>query len=522
MVTVFYDVTRLIARSQAITPTGIDRVDIKYVNYLYNSQKYNLFCVFLHKGIFHLCTGEDSELLITSLYQRWIESSLDNKVLLGIKKIDFFKFYEKRIQKDKCSILDKELMKHLSNFSNDTSVYLNVSHHGIGQIDAYYIFKTLGKMKIIFYLHDLIPIDYPEYVRQGDEITHQKRIDVMANFADTILVNSKYTEECFIQNCKKNNYSIPMVKVLHIGVEDSFLEIKEEPLDGELSFLKNIDYFIYVGTIEPRKNHLMLLNLWRQYLSKCENSPKLVLLGKRGWNNEAVFDLLDRCPALQDSIIELHGVSDGVMVSLIKNSKGALFPTFVEGWGMPLVEAMSMKVPMLAADIPALREAGQNLAEYIDPIDSLGWKDAILKLQNDKDYRESCIQKSASLVLPSWEKTFYDFDLFLCEELSKETSKKYTSIFVEKFKRNLQNRSKSKDRFQRFEQSLQINNRDVSLPLAENFHEEKESKLIIFIFNRMSDSQKRKLKKFFNNPRKFFVDSKKPLLKTIGRYIDKV
>lgn len=516
---VFYDVTRLISKADAVTPTGIDRVDIKYAYHLHKSKDYILYCIFLYQGVFYLYPTENAGSFLENLYQRWINGG---GVVDFIKGNDIFEKYSRKATRRKHRCIDEQLLNIINQEADNNVFYLNTSHYGIGQIDAYYIFKTLGKMRIVFYLHDLIPIDYPEYVRQGDEITHQKRIDVMANFADTILVNSKYTEDCFIQNCKKHNYSIPMVKVLHIGVEDSFLEIKEEPLDGELSFLKNIDYFIYVGTIEPRKNHLMLLNVWRQYLSKCENPPRLVLLGKRGWNNEAVFDLLDRCPALQDSIIELHGVSDGVMVSLIKNSKGALFPTFVEGWGMPLVEAMSMKVPMIAADIPALREAGQNLAEYIDPIDSLGWKNVILKLQHDKEYRESCIQKSSSLMLPSWEKTFKELDMFLCDELNKETAKKYTNAFIEKFKRNLQNRSIDKKRFQKFERSLQVSQKETSLTITKDFNVDKESKFILFIFKRLSDSQKRKLNKFINNPRKFFLDSKKPFIKSIGNSLEKI
>lgn len=514
----FYDVTRLISKVDAITPTGIDRVDIKYAYYLYRSQNYRSYYIYLHKGVFYLYPQEKIGFFLEGLYQKWING---NFLSGGIYKKETINKYNRKINNKKNHrCLDESLLKIISQEAGNNVFYLNVSHYGIGQIDAYYIFKTLGNMKIIFYLHDLIPIDYPEYVKDDDEVTHQKRIDVMANFADAILVNSEYTKDCFIKNCIDNNFSIPIIKTLHIGVEDSFLNIKAEPLSEELSFLEDVDYFIYVGTIEPRKNHVMLLNLWRQHLAKVQNAPKLVLLGKRGWNNEAVFNLLDRCPLLQESVIELQGVSDGVMVSLIKNSKGALFPTFVEGWGMPLVEAMSMKVPMLAADIPALREAGQNLAEYIDPIDSLGWKEAILKLQHDENYRSICIQKSSSLVLPSWEKTFKELDLFLSKELFRGASKEYTKGFIAQFKKRLQDRSKNKKKLKLFERSLLIHNEVIKSET--NLDNEKESKIVSFLIKRMSDSQKRKLRKFLRDPKKFFEDSNKPFFKKLGNALKKL
>jgi hypothetical protein len=69
------------------------------------------------------------------------------------------------------------------------------------------------------------------------------------------------------------------------------------------------------------------------------------------------------------------------MMKLIQNSKGV---TFVEGWGMPLVEALTMKAPVLASDIFALRESGNNLAYYIDPTDTIKWKSSIEKLMLTK------------------------------------------------------------------------------------------------------------------------------------------
>ncbi|EET2715203.1 glycosyltransferase family 4 protein, partial [Escherichia coli] len=268
------------------------------------------------------------------------------------------------------------------------SYYINTSHHGVGHADAYYVFKTLGKLRIIFYLHDIIPIDYPEYVRIGDDKNHEKRVSAMANFSDAILVNSNYTKNRFLSFCDKKQYRHPPVHISYIGVEDSFVRLLQKSNTSETGIKISKNYFVTVSTIEPRKNHLMLLQIWREMIEhKVENIPQLIILGKRGWNVDNVLDFLERSPSLKSYVIELSGVSDKQLVDILRNAKGMLFPSFVEGWGMPLVEALAMKIPVICSDIEAFRESGQMLAKYISPIDAKCWQNEIIKISNNSDYR---------------------------------------------------------------------------------------------------------------------------------------
>jgi glycosyltransferase involved in cell wall biosynthesis len=301
MIEIFYDITRIIERSNAITPTGIDRVDIKYASHINNSEKYNAHFIFLFRGTFYLCNKNFSDFLIREVYSRWIESSSSRRTLPMIDEV-----VSKHITKEKLarqnirtSKVDGSLLNKLSSISSSQGFYLNCSHLGVGQLDAYYIFKTLGSLRIVFYLHDIIPIDFPEYVQVGDGLSHQERVDVMANFSDLIIVNSEYTRDRFVCNALARNNHIPPIEILYIGVEEVFNSCDLVALPRYLSRFAEEDYFVCVGTIEPRKNHLMILNLWRRFFVGREPSPKLVLLGKRGWNNQMVFDLIDRSLCLR-------------------------------------------------------------------------------------------------------------------------------------------------------------------------------------------------------------------------------
>jgi Glycosyl transferases group 1 len=143
-------------------------------------------------------------------------------------------------------------------------------------------------------------------------------------------------------------------------------------------------YFLCVGTIEPRKNHLMLLHLWRRFIAlHGDATPRLILVGRRGWENENVLDLLDRCPSLKGHVIELGTVPDTRLAVLLRGARAPLMSSFAEGFGLPVAEALAHGVPVLYSGLPALREAGQAVPEYLDPLDSHAWHDAILHYAAD-------------------------------------------------------------------------------------------------------------------------------------------
>lgn len=137
-------------------------------------------------------------------------------------------------------------------------------------------------------------------------------------------------------------------------------------------------FFSVIGTIEPRKNHLLLLNLWRQLASDHAAPPRLCIIGKRGWENENVLDMLDRCDAIKGLVTEFGSLSDTEVQLLMKGSQALLFPSFVEGLGIPLLEAAALDLPCIVSDIPVFREVAPEGTVFLDPLDGPGWKRAIM------------------------------------------------------------------------------------------------------------------------------------------------
>jgi len=311
--------------------------------------------------------------------------------------------------------IDAELLKYCSrplarlinSYPRGNSVYVNTSHHGISNKDGFFTLKMKLGVKFAFYIHDLIPIDFPEYVRASGYSDHIKRMDTVSFCADMVIVNSEATKISFLSWCEKQALRLPECEVAYIGVEESFFENPAEEFSPALETLEQQSYFTYIGTIEPRKNHLFLLQIWRDWVSRGITPPKLVIVGKRGWENQNVFNFIDQCEALKPYVVELSDLSDSGLKRVIRGAKALLFPSFSEGWGMPLIETQAMGTPVICSDIPVFHEASSALATFINPLDAITWQKTILDFCDpDKDAHNDAVKVLNNYTPPRWEDHF--------------------------------------------------------------------------------------------------------------------
>jgi glycosyltransferase involved in cell wall biosynthesis len=163
--------------------------------------------------------------------------------------------------------------------------------------------------------------------------------------------------------------------------------------------------FVCIGTIEPRKNHLLLLHIWRHLARSADTiKPRLILVGQRGWENENILDLIDRCAAIKDLIEERTSLPDRDMQKLLAGASALLCPAFVEGYGLPIAEALALRVPVICSDIKVFHEVGRTAPEYLDPLDGLGWLQAIRDYATPGSPRRAAqIARLETWQAPRWE-----------------------------------------------------------------------------------------------------------------------
>ena len=365
------DVTRLADRTlQGRLPTGIDRVDLAYVRRF----------------------GERSSALVR-FARRWVElSRQDSQPLFAALMAGGGRgrYLIRRAVTQAYALAWRRARGGL---------LLNIGHSGLERPD-YGIQMSRRGLHGVFFLHDLIPLSHPEYCRAGDDERHRHRLQTMLLAGRGLIVNSAATRDAL--NDYAGSLGQPVPRCVVVPLPPAHL-----PAPGCGRPLKNA-YFVVLGTIEPRKNHLLLLHVWRQLVEELgDSAPHLVIVGQRGWECEQVVDLLDRCGALRGHVTELKRCTDGELSIWLGHAQALLFPSFIEGYGIPLVEALACGVPVIASDLPVFREIAGDIPEYLDPLDGPAWRRAIIDYADPGiPRRVEQVRRLCDFTPPTWEGHF--------------------------------------------------------------------------------------------------------------------
>lgn len=295
------------------------------------------------------------------------------------------------------------------------SLFLLVSHRLMEKPEPIAELRASGAAFIPL-VHDLIPATHPEYARPGVAMQHLRRLETVASLAAGIIVNSAATG-AVLQPHLVRQADPPDVVVAPLGIE-------MPASDSHVPAIPTEPYFVSIGTIEPRKNHLLLLHLWRDFAAKWgPAAPRLVLVGRRGWENENVLDLLERCTLLKGLVTEAGSLPDPAVAALLAGSRALLFPSFAEGYGLPLAEALAAGAPAICSDLPALREVGGEVPEYLDPLDGAGWRRMVLDYATpDSRARAAQLSRLRGWSPPSWDEHFEAVDGLLARVAARHAA----------------------------------------------------------------------------------------------------
>ena len=383
------DLSRLLSRADRPTPTGIDRVELAYARHLIDTAGGRLSFAALNKlGRIGAVSNRRAIRFIKALEQVWREAGKPGKA-------DSPPALARWLLLDALNSGEGELQRRLERRRGE-AVYLVVSHHHLEQPASIRRLKKRTGVRFVPLVHDLIPLELPEYAKPDQPAAHKRRMDTVAELADGVIVNSASTAAALGAHMTGFGRMAPIV-VAPLGVEAIHTRGKPDP--------DAAPYFVCLATIEPKKNHLTLLNIWRRFaaeLGPC--APRLHLVGVRGWNNQNVVDLIERSTALRGLVEEHAGLSDQAVARLLAGARALVFPSFAEGFGLPVAEALACGAPVLCSDLPSLREVGGDTPEYLDPLDGRAWMEAVL------DYaRPDSARRKAQLVrLRHWRRPTWD------------------------------------------------------------------------------------------------------------------
>lgn len=277
--------------------------------------------------------------------------------------------------------------------------YINVGHTNLNPKTMRAMMEMPDHSKVVM-IHDTIPIDHPEFQTEAARAKFVERLTTVISFANQIVVPSDEVRENVERRMVGTGHRVP-ITVAPLGVD-----IGPPPLDFEKT---DRPYFVVLGTIEPRKNHKLLLEIWERMHRKMDEHriPELRIIGARGWGNKEVFDILDHSHMMGRTVFELGPLPDKEMKRQLAGATALLFPSLAEGYGLPPFEATSYGVPSIAAPLRPTEIHMGDMAIYADTDDMFQWFQAIRELASE-DLAEKSRRAAAlrAYQLPSWEKHF--------------------------------------------------------------------------------------------------------------------
>lgn len=405
-----YDLTHLVSRLTTRSPTGIDRIDLSYARHFIREVKKP--SLGLHYGLLspHILGANTARDIVATAEEYWRDAP-DLKggadINQGSSTIgDRKKRFDRTLTR-----AGYRLAQSVNTQIPQDAIYLNVAQHCFEHPRFFKWIKSRPDILNVFFIHDLLPIDYPEYFPPSNASVFERRLTTALENADVFLTSTKCVSDRLSYEIRVRGLKSRPIHSAHFG---SPLEHISHSPDEDCS---QSSYFLMIGTIEPRKNHLMILHIWRDLVSELgDAAPKLILVGGRGWENEQVIDMLERSPLLDGQVIEMAGIPANKLHNLLTGANALLMPAFDEGFGLPILEALALGTPVIASDTPVFREVAQNCARFLSPIDGIGWRAAIKELASPQSSGSRNARLSgAGFNTPSWKKHFESVEVFLTE-----------------------------------------------------------------------------------------------------------
>jgi glycosyltransferase involved in cell wall biosynthesis len=221
--------------------------------------------------------------------------------------------------------------------------------------------------KVVAYIYDLIPITHSEFCERNLVTQFTTVFYTIAHAVDQILTISEHVKNEVVSKLDGIGIHIPVeaIPLAHeLKPSDSFFEaekwLSEKGLDEP--------YVLCVGTIEVRKNHSLLFNVWRALQrTRSEPLPKLIFVGRAGWRVGDFMEQLKVTNYCGGRIEILNDLSDDELNALYDGALFTVFPSFEEGWGLPVGESLMHGKLCLASNSSSIPEVGGDFVAYFDP-----------------------------------------------------------------------------------------------------------------------------------------------------------
>ena len=260
----------------------------------------------------------------------------------------------------------------------------------------FYLSKATSIPTVIV-THDLGFLHYPDTYKRHHLDYFKKQVPLFLNKANHIIAVSEFTKQDII-----TSYNIDSEKITIAGnaCRSTFKQLNNsEKKAVRKSITGGVPYLLYLGSIHPRKNVLKLVNAFNVFKEKTNHEHKLVLYGRWAFKNNEIKEAIKQSPHQED--IFIIGDDDFAVEKVVASASCVVYPSLYEGFGIPILEAMTCGVQVITSDRGAMKEVGGNAAIYINPESIEDIAKAMDRLCAKQEVDEDVLFKNASRY--SWE-----------------------------------------------------------------------------------------------------------------------
>jgi alpha-1,3-rhamnosyl/mannosyltransferase len=243
-----------------------------------------------------------------------------------------------------------------------------------------HLIPKLRAVPVVATICDALPVKRPDWINAGPGRFRSRLVKAAAGWADHVIAISAAMVPDLTQYLGVAERSI---SVVHLGVGEEWFEPVPEIARCALleKYALQAGYFLFVGTVQPRKNVLTIVDAWLDLPGEVRAAHPLVIAGQAGWGAEPA---LERMRASAEAGCRwLKYVPTGELRALYQNAAGFVFPSLWEGFGMPVLEAFASGVPVVTSNLSSLPEVAGDAALLVDPLSAQELRNAMLKLVTD-------------------------------------------------------------------------------------------------------------------------------------------
>ncbi len=260
-------------------------------------------------------------------------------------------------------------------------------------------YKQIG-VRIGFLFHDIIPIRYPRYCLVDFRVQFEKWFKIALRSADFFIAVSDTVRKDVLDYARENNLKTPPNDFNYSGVALDF----SQSSDNQNNLFGGTAY-IFVSTIEPRKNHDYAISAFEILWREKGFAGQLVIIGKVGWLCKNTLRRIVDHNEYNKKLLMYNKITDNELLWAYKNSVGLVFTSHCEGFGLPIIEGLYFGRSVFVSDTPIHREVGQDLVYYCDLSNPQSLADQIYK--HSKSPRSSPRATNRPQIY-SWEKSCRD------------------------------------------------------------------------------------------------------------------